>query len=142
MNWSDGMKKTDEILYCFQYDVTNDKVFKQEYTPRETKYYYEVIFDEAIEGYACIDKEKVAKEYVRENTIGGEKIFYVYTFNGDVNHAMELFEKELAKAIAEEEEKLGNVKRVHDTLLKKQAEMLSKYPNGVKEDGTHEERYN
>ena len=97
------MKKTDKKLYCFQYDITNNAVFKQEYTPRETEHFYEVVFDEEIDDHAYIDKEKVAKECVDGDIISGRKIFYVYTFDGDVNHAMELFEKKLAETIAEEE---------------------------------------
>ena len=133
MNRSDRMKKIDKKLYCFQYDVTNDKVFMQEFTPRETEHSYEIVFDEEIDDHAYIDKEKVAEEYVDGDVIDGRKIFYVYTFNGDVNHAMELFEKEFAKTIAEEERKLRNIKQAYDIFLKKQAEILSKYPTEVKE---------
>lgn len=127
------MKKTDKKLYCFQYDATNDKVFMQEFTPRETEHSYEVVFDEEIDDHAYIDKEKVAEECVDGDTIDDRKIFYVYTFNGDVNHAMELFEKKFAETIAEEERKLCNIKRAHDIFLKKQAEILSKYPTEAKE---------
>ena len=136
------MKKIDKKLYCFQYDVTNNAVFKQGYTPRETENNYEVIFDEETDDHAYIDKEKVAEEYVDGDIINGRKILYVYTFNENVNHAMELFEKEFAETIAEEERKLRNIKQVHSILLEKQAEILAKYPNGVKENETYGERCN
>lgn len=129
-------------IYCFQYDITNNLAFRQEYDyysiNNDSEYvYFELEDDRTI----CLNRVDVEVDNeIDVVNIEGRKVIWLYTFIDDINRALDVLyrkiESEREKVKAEIEAKQRNYATLSDILVtfeEKKNTIKEKYPNGVKE---------
>ena len=130
-----SINKVDNKIYCFQWNVTNNQVFRQEYEYTETKY-GDIFFSLGEEDDSRdVFLTKLTVELEQEIDavkIDGETYMYIYTFKDDVNRALELFYQENKKMYEKYKKATEFYEGILDTLSAKQKEIKAKYPEGVK----------
>lgn len=130
-------------IYCFQYDITNNLIFRKEYDyysiNNDSEYvYFELEDDRTI----CLNRVDVEVDNeIDVVNIEGRKVIWLYTFIDDINRALDVLyrkiESEREKLQAEIEAKQRNYATLSDILVifeQKKNTIKEKYPNGVKEN--------
>ena len=113
-------------LYCFQYDINNNKVFRQEYDVEEHKYSYTLIDDD--DDFIAVPKENIDKIKTFKNS--QDRIIYVYTFTDDVNAILDDINHYFCDEIADAENTIQRMKDLQSKFLKEKDRIAKKYPSG------------
>lgn len=115
-------------LYCFQYDTTGNKAYRQEFDAEEYNgdYFIRDDSDETIFIGGCdIDVADVAK-------VHGNNIIYLYTMVDDVNRALGLISKAFEDSINEKKKQLEKLETIYVAFSCEKCRIKEKYPNGQK----------
>lgn len=127
------MAKTQK-LYCFQYDVKEDAVFREEYDAREYDTSYMVTVGESPNDYDLfIEKHDVVNETVKREATDEYDIIYMYSQTDDVNHALDNMEKAIANSIEHLQKVIAKRSSDFEIFKAKKAEIKEKYSTGTTE---------
>ena len=124
--------KTTKI-YCFQYDVNDNKVFRQEYDVKEDEYGYDLSDPDNHE--YCFYIRKADTEVVQvHNDHENNKIVYIYSITNDVNLALNKINEAFESGIQLTEKKLDELRKIYLSFHDERNRIKNEYPNGKKED--------
>lgn len=127
------MAKTQK-LYCFQYDIKENAVFREEYDAREYDTSYMVTVGESPNDYDLfIEKHDVVNETVKREATDEYEIIYMYSQTDDVNHALNNMEKAIADSIEHLQKAIAKRSSDFEIFKAKKAEIKEKYPTGTTE---------
>lgn len=127
------MAKTQK-LYCFQYDIKENAVFREEYDAREYDTSYMITVGESPNDYDLfIEKHDVVNETAKREATDEYEIIYMYSQTDDVNHALDNMEKAIANSIKHLQKVIAKRLSDFEIFKAKKAEIKEKYPTGTTE---------
>ena len=116
-------------LYCFQYNLKEDLVYRQEYKARESDKYdflFYTVGKEPNDYTSCITKDVLDKPQ-REGDV-----LYVYTLVDNVNDAMDLIYEAIKITIQSKKKELEELDKMFETFDKKRLDIFREFPDGKK----------
>lgn len=128
-------------IYCFQYDVNKNKVFRQEYDAGEesyTKYGYDLLDPDNHEYYFHIRKDDMEAVQVH-NDYKDNKIVYIYSITDDVNLALDKINEAFESGIQLTEKKLDELRKIYLSFHDERDRIKNEYPNGCKDSNAIDE---
>ena len=128
-------------IYYFQYGFNTGKVRRSEYectkNERTNSVRFELKNGSGIELNICDVKNNNSIDYYKND----EDVFaYIYTFNDDVNSALDAIQTKLTKSLNDIKAKFDFYQKLTTDLAAKQDEYKEKYPSGKKLNTTDVER--
>ena len=119
-----------EKLYCFQYDVNENTVYRQSFDVEHNSFgfFYHDNNGETI--YVSDGDIDMVQTYRAE----GSKIIYIYTKTDDVNHAMDVMAEAFVTQISSMGRELHKLKNTYDTFSQEKDRINKKYPEGKKSE--------
>lgn len=121
-------------IYCFQYDITDNHAYRQEYEYRQNKgsrFIYLDLSDELDDNDVSFCKTDVEKDQAIDVAIiDGHKIIYLYTFIDDINRALEVMSKRIEIEFADIQRKYEQFIKIREEFNKTKACIKEKYPDG------------
>ena len=116
-------------LYCFQYNIKEDLVYRQEYKTRESDK-YDFLF------YTVGKEPDDYTSYISKDTLDKPQkegdVIYVFTLTDNVNDAMDLIYEAIKTTIQSKKKELEELDKMFDTFDKKRMDMFREFPDGKK----------
>ncbi len=120
-------------IYCFQWDITNNNVFRQEYDCYINEKSSFIHFELEDGRDISLNKSDVENENsIDAVKLDGNTILFIYTFTDDVNRALEMFNKKITEYVNKAKNELNFYENLLGTLVDKQEYIKNKYPSGKK----------